>query len=71
MYEKRALCFTISKKNVRILKGLHFLSTQYLKGGFFALFRERSGAVRPVQHPSRSQKIIKKYALLGAAHFCG
>jgi len=51
--------------------GIAFLIPNYLKGGFFALFCDRSGAVRSVQHPSRSQKIIKKYALLGASHFCG
>ena len=51
--------------------GIAFLITNYLKGVFFALFSNRSGAVRSVQHPSRSQKIIKKYALLGASHFCG
>ena len=51
--------------------GLSFLIPNYLKGGFFALSRDRSGAVRQVQHPSRSQKIIKKYALLGASHFGG
>ncbi len=51
--------------------GIAFLITNYLKGVFFALFCDRSGAVRSVQHPSRSQKIIEKYALLGASHFCG
>ena len=51
--------------------GIAFLIINYRKGVFFAIFRDRSGAVHPVQQPSRSQKIIKKYALFGAKHFCG
>ena len=51
--------------------GIPFVITNYRKGVFFAIFRDRSGAVRQVQQPSRSQKIIKKCALFGAKHFCG
>ena len=51
--------------------GIPFVITNYRKGVFFAISRDRSGAVRQVQQPSRSQKIIKKYALFGAKHFCG
>ena len=46
--------------------GIPFVITNYRKGVFFAIFRDRSGAVRQVQQPSRSQKIIKKCALFGA-----
>jgi len=34
--------------------GIPILITNYRKGGFLALFYDRSGAVRSVQHPSRS-----------------
>ena len=51
--------------------GIPFVITNYRKGVFFAIFRDRSGAVHQVQQPSRSQKIIKKCALFGAKHFCG
>ena len=51
--------------------GISFAITNYRKGVFFAIFRDRSGAVRQVQQPSRSQKTIKKCALFGAKHFCG
>ena len=46
--------------------GIPFVITNYRKGVFFAIFRDRSGAVHQVQQPSRSQKIIKKCALFGA-----
>ncbi len=55
----------------RSFLGISFAITNYRKGVFFAISRDRSGAVRQVQQPSRSQKIIKKYALFGAKHFCG
>ena len=45
--------------------------TNYLKGDFLALFRNRSIAVRSVRLLSRLRKIIEKCALLGATHFCG
>ena len=60
------------RKNRRIeYIGIPFIITNYRKCVFFAIFRDRSGAVRQVQQPSRSQKIIKKCALFGAKHFCG
>ena len=54
-----------------MLLGIPFVITNYRKGGFLALFRDRSLVVCQIQLRSRSQKIIKKYALFGAAHFCG
>ena len=51
--------------------GIPFVITNYRKGVFSALFRDRSVAVRIVRHPLRSRKIILKCALFGAKHFCG
>ena len=65
------LQLTFSRFFGNVNVGIAIPIPNYLKGVFFALFSDRSGAVRSVQHPSRSQKIIKKYALLGASHFCG
>ena len=59
------------RKQIKKTIGIPFVITNYRKGVFFAIFRDRSGAVRQVQQPSRSQKIIKKCALFGAKHFCG
>ena len=57
------LYMSASKK---FMLGIPFVITNYRKGVFFAIFRDRSGAVHQVQQPSRSQKIIKKCALFGA-----
>ena len=53
------------------LLGIPFVITKYRKGGFLVIFRDRSLVVCPIQLRSRSRKIIKKYALFGATHFCG